>query len=432
MEKLAGSSPHVYIGSLISLTSKGEIRYEGVLHTLDTENSTIVLEDVRSFGTEGRGKNILHLSASSKVYEYIIFRDTDIKDLSVLSFPGNFDKSINKDSEGNGHMQSVKDITENLKGESLEIALGWPVSPYSSCTQEFANWWQWLFPPASRINGIPPSVPLAFVPKDAHTEISHSSSSSSLQGNHGIAVMSPLTKFEQVPNVIPANVCNTQNSEVPHHLPADQGSASGKGFISGHLIFQPRTWPHGEKFQIKPLKVQPFLQQPLLPLPVSETEHLRLIRESMCSANLEHLRRPRFRSRGRVRGAMIRRGAPSRTHNEVSCSMQQFSEDFDFEAMNEHFNKKELWHDLDLNERQAMTGEQNDTSENLISTCSPSRKLLFVDDFYDLISSKDEDCKETRAQGWKQRQIDLETFGVSSRPGRGRRNGFHKGGGCTL
>ena len=73
-----------YIGSRISLISKSEIRYEGILDGIDPEEHTVSLSNVKSFGTEGRrgeGKDIL---PSNELYETIIFRGSDIKDLTVI------------------------------------------------------------------------------------------------------------------------------------------------------------------------------------------------------------------------------------------------------------------------------------------------------------------------------------------------------------
>ncbi|KAI0846590.1 Scd6-like Sm domain-containing protein [Daldinia vernicosa] len=77
-----------FLGSRISLISKSDIRYSGVLHEINSEESTVSLENVKSFGTEGRkGNPEEEIAPSDQVYEYIVFRGSDVKDLRIEQAP---------------------------------------------------------------------------------------------------------------------------------------------------------------------------------------------------------------------------------------------------------------------------------------------------------------------------------------------------------
>jgi len=71
-------------GRRISLISKSEIRYEGFLHTINEEENTVALKNVRMFGTEGRkGDPSQEISAGDQLYDFIKFRGAELKDLTV-------------------------------------------------------------------------------------------------------------------------------------------------------------------------------------------------------------------------------------------------------------------------------------------------------------------------------------------------------------
>nr|POF11415.1 protein sum2 [Quercus suber] len=83
-----------YIGSRISLISKSEIKYVGTLHEINSENHTVALESVSSYGTEGRLSDPANeIPPSDNVYEYIVFRGSDVKELVIVAPPGATDEN---------------------------------------------------------------------------------------------------------------------------------------------------------------------------------------------------------------------------------------------------------------------------------------------------------------------------------------------------
>ena len=62
--------------------------YVGTLHEINGESSTVALEQVVSYGTEGRRNNPEdEIAPADSVYEYIVFKGSDVKDLRIEEAP---------------------------------------------------------------------------------------------------------------------------------------------------------------------------------------------------------------------------------------------------------------------------------------------------------------------------------------------------------
>lgn len=63
-------------------------RYVGTLHEINSETSTVALENVTSYGTEGRKSDPTEeIPPADVLYEYIVFRGSDVKDLRIEEAP---------------------------------------------------------------------------------------------------------------------------------------------------------------------------------------------------------------------------------------------------------------------------------------------------------------------------------------------------------
>ncbi|CAI5757457.1 unnamed protein product [Candida verbasci] len=80
-----------YIGKTISLISNKGLRYVGLLENINADDATVALKTVRLFGSEGRmaeiGQPHLEVPPGNEIYDYVVFRGSDVKDLNVLDTP---------------------------------------------------------------------------------------------------------------------------------------------------------------------------------------------------------------------------------------------------------------------------------------------------------------------------------------------------------
>jgi len=76
-----------FIGKPISLISHSDVRYRGILAGIDPQASTIQLSNVYSMGTETRRPPNQFIAPVQEPYGYIIFRASEVKDLSVDELP---------------------------------------------------------------------------------------------------------------------------------------------------------------------------------------------------------------------------------------------------------------------------------------------------------------------------------------------------------
>lgn len=537
-----------YIGSLISLTSKSEIRYEGVLYNINTEESSIGLRNVRSFGTEGRKKDGPQVLPSEKVYEYILFRGGDIKDLQVKSAPQPVQTApaIHEDpaiiqshysrptalstslpAAGAG---SVPDLNShpsqlglprstfqgglplyqpggslgswgaspppNANGSGLAVPMYWQgfyghpsglqhvqqqslLRPPPGLSMPHAMQQPMQYPsmnaslptgtpnfpslnlPSSTIQELPPllppvtsgalnlssSLPSTLAPVQPSALASETAPSlmpnkvptafPNTNLNSSMPIASPLTTSGQDINVIAPPNSNKPKTvpapsvpyqTTPQSLPAVSGASSSSyteastpALVTPGQLLHPVSSTHSAAQSSQPshkdVEVVPMpsaepkspgpeVQRPILPLPTPHDQKLN-------GAPLNNRNNYGYRGRERGRG----RG------NGILRPVTKFTEEFDFMAMNEKFNKDEVWGYLGKSNKAHSRDKQGSGSEededylddvDYAGSSEPENKPVYVkDDFFDTLSCNalDHGSRGGRTKFSEQRKIDTETFG---------------------
>ncbi|GMH27183.1 hypothetical protein Nepgr_029026 [Nepenthes gracilis] len=539
------ASADSYIGSLISLISKSEIRYEGILFNLNPEESSIGLRNVRSFGTEGRRKDGTHVSPIDKVYEYVVFRGTDIKDLQVKSsqpvqFPphvpndpaiiqsqylqvsatstssssatygpatdlstqmaepdlwrspfqgslplyqpggslGSWGSSTQPPSNGSGlvmpmycqgfHRPSRSSLQTQEKTLLQPPSHGLPMPPSlqqsiscpmnvalpagasnSSATQS-SEFSPLLLPPIgiSSLNlqstipvqssALALELPLNSIPTRASAQIP-----STVSQSFSLSLISPMAAAMDkiaISYSVPDQAKHASSPMMPYNgvrepLSAAVGTSTSPSLVTPGHFLQPGTTSllSSQSSQMMQKDVEVVLASAsvsVTSLPLS-TESVIATASASASAEVQAPPLPLHSpSNPELDGVplhsrYINTGGREIRGNETSESAINFTEDFDFEAMNEKFKKDEVWGHLSKSKAKYNDGEYFQDEDDIEFPEVKIKPVYKKDDFFDSLSCNflGNGSRNGRFRFSEQMRIDTETFGdlSSHRGGRGGR-----------
>jgi len=432
-----------YIGSKISLISKSEIRYEGILYTIDPKESTVALQNVRSFGTEGRRKDGTEVPPANEVYDYIIFRGSDIKDLHVCEPP--------QPSRPTPNDPAIIAMPQNQGGQwgnfgpipPGQFPMGYQQQQFNPNFNPYGYSYFGGFPQMGQPQQVRPGPQQEQKPADGKGAAPATANAATPT----TTTPAPAASAQSKPTTTPAQPTPQQGAAkpatttvAPTTTPQPATTPAVAPQPTGTPIVQvPQFQPQPQ--QVQPTQAAPAAVQPApvqqQPPPQQQQSHQQVAQAGQSTSGFQQQQQHRGPRRydnrqqqqpqqqqqqqgpsngntnnyggrgGSNMGRGGRRGPPS---GNRSFGGKPILEEFDIQAANLRFDKEKILGEVSKDKSEQGTPAYDKTSS-------------FFDNISCEATDRMKDEKTTRAMS-EQRKIDAETFGVNAR----RDGGYNRGG----
>ncbi|CDS12321.1 hypothetical protein LRAMOSA04516 [Lichtheimia ramosa] len=396
-----------FIGSKISLISNSDIRYVGTLHSLNAEESTVALEQVRSFGTEGRrGRPDEEIPASENVFEFVVFRGSDIKDLQVFEAPA---KPAPPPPPANIPNDPAIMQSSMMKGYGGGMNPYMMPPSYPPMQQPHQYWGSPMYP-------MPTPMGAAGAPPHMQQPPSTTAPGQQQQQQQQQTMSSPARTSLAHPSAIPTTSNDLNKPATPMAPVSTSTVSSATTGISRDAVVDDLKKADAAVDRLannlKDLEVEKKAK------PATVDDEQRQQQQQQQNRNRRHYNN----NNGNVNNNAARtRGGRHDHANKATIDIPK--SDFDFESSNAKFNKNEIVKEVSGKDGNDQAEDQVEEQQEDEVVIPPPNDESFYDkqkSFFDNISCESKERSEQngsfdrRAKFQEERKLNLETFGEVS------------------
>nr|GMD30760.1 protein decapping 5-like [Ipomoea batatas] len=268
-------------GSLVNLLTRCGARYQGYVSRVDSPEFMIALTNVKCFGTEGRRLDGQEYAGSERIYEFIIFRGSEVLELQFLTLPPAQIGLVPNYMAGSIAQTSTSTLLPMQNpGAGTATVAGLQHPPLLSVGPSSSSG-QYATPESSlqtelQFFNLPPGQ-IGFVPNYMAGSIAHQASTSTLLPMQNTGGTATVAGLQHPPLLLPVGPANSTNLYPPTtHSSSGQWATTPESSLQTELQFLtmqpaqigfvPNYMPGSFAHQASTSTLLPMQNPPLLPI----------------------------------------------------------------------------------------------------------------------------------------------------------------------